>query len=125
MTILEQQFPYIDRVLAAWRISSLRVEGYEADDIIGTLSKDLYNRFPDAQIYCVTGDKDMYQLVNDRVFVLNPMKDLLAKRKPSYDRNWAAHQDTGDRNWSAARQDMTPKKSEPKKKQDEHDRGDN
>lgn len=75
---LEVQFPYIDRILAAWRIPSLRVEGYEADDIIGTLSKDLYNRFPDAQIYCVTGDKDMYQLVNDRVFVLNPMKDLLA-----------------------------------------------
>jgi DNA polymerase I len=74
---MEQQFPYIYRLLDAYNLMQLRVEGYEADDIIGTLATDLY-KDPQNEIYIVSGDKDMLQLVNDRVFVINPMKDLVA-----------------------------------------------
>ena len=74
---LARQFPFIERLLAAYRFPTVSVAGYEADDIIGTLATKLYAD-PDNQIYIVTGDKDMFQLVNDRTFIVNPMKDLLA-----------------------------------------------
>jgi len=74
---LARQFPYIERLLAAYRFPTVSVKGYEADDIIGTLATKLYAD-PDNQIFIVTGDKDMFQLVNDRTFIVNPMKDLLA-----------------------------------------------
>ena len=74
---LQRQFPYIERLLAAYRFPTVSVKGYEADDILGTLATKLYAD-PDNQIYIVTGDKDMFQLVNDRTFIINPMKDLLA-----------------------------------------------
>lgn len=77
-TDLDRQFPYIDRLLACYGIPSVSLAGYEADDVIGTLAKKFYDQSPDNQIFVVTGDKDMYQLVNDRTFYINPMKDIVA-----------------------------------------------
>lgn len=74
---LTRQFPYINDLIDAYGLKRISVEGYEADDIIGTLSKQFYED-PENQIFIVSGDKDMFQLVNDRTFVVNPMKDLLA-----------------------------------------------
>jgi len=72
---LAQQIPYIRRALEAYRIPILEMPGYEADDVIGTLAK----KAADAghPVYVVSSDKDMLQLVNDRVQVLNPPKDNL------------------------------------------------
>lgn len=75
---LTRQFPYINGLIDAYNLKRISVEGYEADDIIGTLSKQFYESDPENQIFIVTGDKDMFQLVNDRTFIVNPMKDLLA-----------------------------------------------
>jgi DNA polymerase-1 len=75
---LERQFPHINGLIDAYGLKRVSVEGYEADDIIGTLAQRFYEFDPECLIYIVTGDKDMYQLVNDRTFVVNPMKDLLA-----------------------------------------------
>jgi len=72
---LVQQVPYIRRALEAYRIPILELAGYEADDVIGTLA-----RHAAAQkylVYVVSSDKDMLQLVNDKVLVLNPPKDNL------------------------------------------------
>jgi DNA polymerase-1 len=55
----------------------MKLDGYEADDLIGTLAKAAYAADPECLIYVVSDDKDMFQLVNDRTFTLNPMKDLL------------------------------------------------
>jgi DNA polymerase I len=77
-TDLDRQFPYIDRLLACYHFPTVSLEGYEADDVIGTLAKKFYEQDPENQIFIVTGDKDMFQLVNERTFVVNPMKDLLA-----------------------------------------------
>ena len=72
---LAQQIPYIRRALEAYRIPILEVPGYEADDVIGTLATKAAAQ--GRPVYVVSSDKDMLQLVNDRIQVLNPPKDNL------------------------------------------------
>jgi len=72
---LAQQLPYIRRALEAFRIPILQHEGFEADDVIGTLSAEAARQ--GSPVYIVSSDKDMLQLVNEHVKVLNPMKDNL------------------------------------------------
>ncbi len=72
---LAQQLPYIRRALEAYRIPILELGGYEADDVIGTLAKKAAAQ--SYLVYVLSSDKDMLQLVNDRVLVLNPPKDNL------------------------------------------------
>src|SRR5882762_5251469 len=72
---LAQQVPYIRRALEAYRIPILQSEGYEADDVIGTLARKAAAE--SYSVYVVSSDKDMLQLVNDKVCVLNPPKDNL------------------------------------------------
>ncbi|HEX4211315.1 MAG TPA: hypothetical protein VHY56_13045, partial [Candidatus Binataceae bacterium] len=72
---LAQQLPYVRRALEAFRIPILEAEGFEADDVIGTLAcKAAEAGHP---VFVVSNDKDMMQLVNDRVKILNPVKDNL------------------------------------------------
>ena len=75
---LERQLRYIDGLIDGYKLQRVSVPGYEADDIIGTLATRFYKTNVENQIFIVSGDKDMMQLVNDRVFIINPMKDLLA-----------------------------------------------
>jgi DNA polymerase-1 len=72
---LAQQIPYIRRALEAYRIPVLELAGFEADDVIGTLARKAAaaKHF----VYVVSSDKDMMQLVNDDVQILNPPKDNL------------------------------------------------
>ena len=72
---LAQQLPYIRRALEAYRIPMLELGGYEADDVIGTLARKAVDQ--SYSVYVVSSDKDMLQLVNDRIHVLNPPKDNL------------------------------------------------
>jgi DNA polymerase I len=70
---LKEQIPYVRRLLNAMRIPILEFPGYEADDVIGTLSCRAVEQ--GYQVVIVSSDKDMLQLVNDRVFMLNPAKE--------------------------------------------------
>ncbi|MBT9331371.1 DNA polymerase I [Paracidobacterium acidisoli] len=72
---LVQQLPYIRRALEAFRIPILQAEGFEADDVIGTLATQAANA--GHPVFVVSNDKDMLQLVTDEVKVLNPVKDNL------------------------------------------------
>jgi DNA polymerase-1 len=72
---LIQQQPYIRRALEAFRIPILYYEGFEADDVIGTLSHKLAAL--GHHVYVVSSDKDMMQLVTNQVSILNPTKDNL------------------------------------------------
>ena len=72
---LAQQLPFIRRALEAFRIPILSYEGFEADDVIGTLSCKLSAL--GHKVFVVSSDKDMMQLVNDDVVILNPTKDNL------------------------------------------------
>ncbi|MGZ7029579.1 MAG: DNA polymerase I [Terriglobales bacterium] len=72
---LAQQIPYIRRLLEAYRIPILEMPGYEADDVIGTLARQAAEQAH--SVYVVSSDKDMLQLVNEKICVLNPPKDNL------------------------------------------------
>jgi DNA polymerase I len=72
---LAQQLPYIRRALEAFHIPILQAEGFEADDVIGTLAVQAAKA--GHPVFVVSNDKDMLQLVTDAVKVLNPAKDNL------------------------------------------------
>lgn len=72
---LAQQVPYIRRALEAYRIPILEVQRFEADDVIGTLARKAAEQ--SHQVFVVSNDKDMLQLVGDNICVLNPPKDNL------------------------------------------------
>ena len=70
---LGEQIVYIRRLLEALRIPILEFKGFEADDVIGTIARRAEQAGFDVVI--VSSDKDMLQLVTDRVSMLNPAKD--------------------------------------------------
>jgi DNA polymerase I len=70
---LGEQIPYVRRVLDAMRIPILEYRGFEADDVIGTLARRA--ELDGLEVVIVSSDKDMLQLVTDRVSMLNPAKD--------------------------------------------------
>jgi DNA polymerase-1 len=72
---LAQQIPYIRRALDAYRIPILELPGFEADDVIGTLARKAVDA--NYSVFIVSSDKDMMQLVNQHVCILNPPKDNL------------------------------------------------
>jgi DNA polymerase-1 len=72
---LRRQIPYIRRALEALRIPILEAQGFEADDVIGTLARQAAEH--KHEVFIVSGDKDMMQLVTPHVKILNPQKDNL------------------------------------------------
>ncbi|OPY68274.1 MAG: DNA polymerase I [Syntrophorhabdus sp. PtaU1.Bin002] len=72
---LSVQIPYVKSALEAMGLPILEKEGFEADDIIGTIVHSMKGR--DVDIYIVTSDKDMMQLVSKNVFILDTMKGAL------------------------------------------------
>ena len=60
----------VTQLLAAWHVPLVSVQGYEADDVIGTLALQAAAR--ELQVVIVSGDKDFYQLIGPRVALLNP-----------------------------------------------------
>ena len=64
--------PYIQNLLKALHIPVIELEGFEADDIIGTLAKQAEKE--DFQVYMVTPDKDFAQLVSDNIFMYRPAR---------------------------------------------------
>ncbi len=62
---LVRQVPVLKELLSAMHIRCVELAGFEADDVIGTLSR----RFADVDSYIYTGDRDAYQLVNEHVRV--------------------------------------------------------
>lgn len=70
---LRAQIPLLHAWIQASGLPLVLVPDVEADDVIGTLAK---NAAPDQNVIIVTGDKDMAQLVNNRVTLLDTMKDV-------------------------------------------------
>lgn len=67
---ITKAIPYIKTILAAFRIPVIEIEGYEADDVIGTLSQRA--EAEGFTTYMMTPDKDYGQLVTDHVFMYRP-----------------------------------------------------
>jgi DNA polymerase-1 len=66
------QIPYIKKIIESYRIATLEMDGYEADDLIGTAAKGLES---EVDVVVITGDKDILQLVGDRIRVYDTMKE--------------------------------------------------
>jgi DNA polymerase-1 len=70
---LLEQIPYVRRLLDAMRIPVIEYPGFEADDVIGTLARRAEAN--NCEVVIVSSDKDMLQLVSERISMLNPAKD--------------------------------------------------
>lgn len=70
---LVPQIPLIKEVVRAFNLPLLEQQGFEADDIIATLAKEY--AADGMEVTVVTGDKDLMQIVSDRVSLLDTMKD--------------------------------------------------
>lgn len=67
-----ESIPYVKKMLSAMGIPALEYPGYEADDVIGTITKQaIQNGF---EVYIVTPDKDFAQLLEPKVFLYRPSK---------------------------------------------------
>lgn len=78
------QIPYIKKIVDAFRIPVIEIEGYEADDILGTLAKKGEREGLDVTI--VTGDKDIFQLINPNIKAYDTMKDKIFEEKDVLER---------------------------------------
>lgn len=85
---LAAAMPYVIKLITGFNIPVITSDGYEADDIIGTLAKKAELR--GYQVYCMTPDKDFAQLVSENIFIYKParmgndmeilgVKEILAK----------------------------------------------
>ncbi len=81
---LKEQLPICIDMIEKMGLCSLRVEGYEADDIIASFIKN--NPQDDLLIKVVTHDKDLYQLINDRVSIYSPAKKELYDKDGCYEK---------------------------------------
>lgn len=98
---LKPQFEEIFGLVKAFNMPMILMEGYEADDIIGTLAKTFEDK--DLDVVIVTGDKDFTQIVNGSITLLDTMKnknteikDVVAKYGVSPDKITEVFALTGD-----------------------------
>ncbi|MEA4827958.1 MAG: DNA polymerase I [Clostridium sp.] len=80
---LREQFPILKELLEMLAINIFEIDGFEADDLIGTLSK--YAEEKEIEVYIVTGDRDALQLATDNVKVVINKKGM--SEKEIYDKN--------------------------------------
>ena len=76
------QMSYLHELVNAFGITQFEVEGYEADDVIATITKRAEKE--GAEVFICTGDRDSFQLVNDKTTVLYPKRGVsdLARMTP-------------------------------------------
>src|SRR3990167_6365847 len=76
---LPEQIDWIKKIVAAMKIPILEKAGFEADDIIGTLVREMEKK--GLEMVIVTGDKDLMQLVSDKILLLDTMRDRWTNRE--------------------------------------------
>lgn len=72
---LIDQFPLVEEILKAFNIPVIKKEGFEADDILGTISKYVSEgkwSKENIDLYILSGDKDLLQLINERTYICLP-----------------------------------------------------
>lgn len=71
---LREQLPYIDKLVSCQHFPTLRVFGYEADDVIGTLTRRALR--DGMEVHIISADKDFAQLINDDVKMIDTLRDV-------------------------------------------------
>ena len=69
---IRSSVPYIKKIISGFNIPVIEIEGYEADDVIGTLAKKAEKE--GYTVYMMTSDKDYSQLVSDNIFIYKPRR---------------------------------------------------
>lgn len=80
---LSEQFPFLKEILKLLSIDTFEIDGFEADDIMGTLSSFAEGR--GIEVYIVTGDRDLLQLASDKINIVITKKGITEKE--IYDKN--------------------------------------
>ncbi len=81
---LRQQVPFIKEIIKALQIVSIEKPGYEADDILGALAREAAKEGMD--VYIVTGDKDMCQVVSPKIKLYDTMKETITEERDVLER---------------------------------------
>ncbi len=79
---LQLQFPKIFELVQAFSIQMLAMEGYEADDIMGTIARAQ----EESEVVLITGDKDFCQLVSENVTLVDTMRERVTGVREVYDK---------------------------------------
>ena len=69
---LATALPYVVKLIEGFNIPVITKDGYEADDIIGTMAKEAERK--GFQVFCMTPDKDFAQLVSENIFIYKPAR---------------------------------------------------
>src|SRR3981081_1982619 len=64
--LLKQQWPAMEPLVEAFGYSNVRVEGFEADDVIASLAERALQADPPVPVMIVTGDRDVFRLIDKR-----------------------------------------------------------
>src|ERR1700760_1047252 len=82
--LLKEQWPALEPLVDAFGYRNIKVDGYEADDVIASLAELAKTEDPPIEVMVVTGDRDAYQLVDEQVRIMTPSRGITDTRV--YDR---------------------------------------
>ena len=82
--LLKEQWPHFEPLVDAFGYRNIRVDGYEADDVIASLAEVAKTQDPPIEVMVVTGDRDAYQLVDEQVSIMTTSRGITDTRV--YDR---------------------------------------
>jgi len=74
--LLKEQWPHFEPLVEAFGYRNLRVDGYEADDVIASIVERAREHDPPVPVMVVTGDRDAYQLVRDGVRIMTTSRGI-------------------------------------------------
>lgn len=81
---LKAQIQPIKEIIEAFRIPSIEIEGYEADDVLGALGKKAEAKGFD--VYIITADKDIYQILSQKIKTYDTMRDKITEERDIIER---------------------------------------
>ncbi|MGH2896543.1 MAG: DNA polymerase I [Solirubrobacteraceae bacterium] len=74
--LLKEQWPHLEPLVDAFGYRNLKVDGYEADDVIASIAEAAKTQDPPIEVMVVTGDRDAYQLVDEQVRIMTTSRGI-------------------------------------------------
>ncbi|HEX5193249.1 MAG TPA: DNA polymerase I [Solirubrobacteraceae bacterium] len=74
--LLKEQWPALEPLVEAFGYRNIRVDGYEADDVIASIAEEAKRQDPPIEVMIVTGDRDAYQLVDEQVSIMTTSRGI-------------------------------------------------
>jgi DNA polymerase-1 len=74
--LLKEQWPHLEPLVDAFGYRNIKVDGYEADDVIASLAEVAKTQDPPIEVMVVTGDRDAYQLVDEQVRIMTTSRGI-------------------------------------------------